>query len=318
MKKFIEDLRQELSKRNMKTSDIDDIIADHEEMIETAKVEGLTEDEMRKRFGDPVKLADELSDFSAKDSDEEELTDDFQIWKSFSVTSNGIDVDVHLVSEDITFKPSLNGEIKVYQSGIKDLDKYDLDFTGKKLTLKAPKYQVGLFMRRHSEDQAFIVELPKTLILETFSYNSVSSDFKFSNLNVEEFTLNTTSGDLEIKHANLGKTKWNTVSGDILVNDSKVKVLTSSQVSGDMTIQNVFVLENMSLNTVSGDAKIDHVICNQCSVHSVSGDIDGLEFYPESVSLKSVSGDVTIKNKEAKTIKIISKSTVSGDIDIHS
>ena len=318
MKKFIEDLRQELNKRNMKTSEIDDIIADHEEMIETAKAEGMTEDEMRKRFGDPVKLADELSDFSPKETSEEEPSDDFQIWKSFTVTSDGIDVDIQLVSEDITFKTSKNDEIKVYQSGITDLGKYDLNFTGKKFILKAPKYQGGLFMRRHSEDQAIIIEFPKTLILELFYYNSVSSDFKFSNLNAKEFTVSTTSGDLEINNARLGKTKWNTVSGDILVNDSKVTVLTSSQVSGDMTIQNVFVVENMTLNTVSGDAKIDHVICNQCSVHSVSGDIEGIEFYPGSVSLKSVSGDVTIKNKESKTIEIISKTTVSGDIDIHS
>jgi len=318
MKKFIEDLRQELNKRNMKTSEIDDIIADHEEMIVTAKAEGLTEEEMLKRFGDPVKLAEELSDFSPKESDEEIPSEDFQLWKSFSVTISGIDVDIHLVSEDITFKTSQNGEIKVYQSGITDLGKYDLSFTGKKFTLKAPKYQGGLFMRHHSEDKAFIIEFPKTLILETFSYNSVSSDFKFSNLNAEEFTVSTTSGDLEIKNAHLGKTKWNTVSGDILVNDSKVTVLSSSQVSGDMTIKNVFIVENMTLNTVSGDAKIDHVICDQCTVHSVSGDIDGIEFYPGSVSLRSVSGDVTIKNKEPKTIEITSKTTVSGDIDIHS
>ncbi len=316
MKKFLEDLKNELIKQNMLESDINEIIVDHEEMIQNATLEGLTENEMKKRFGDPVELASELASFSNRQSEPFEIPEGYQLWKSFPLFESEIKIKIALVSEDIRISASKDEQIHVYYSGKGDITKYNCTYNTGDFLLEAPKSSGFIFMKLRQDDIDFIVEIPSNITVSNFNFNAVSSDFYYANFNSKTFILSTTSGDVEIKNVKLNQAKWNSVSGDLLVTDARIENLISSQVSGDMHMKNVYVVKEMKLNTVSGDIFIEDSVCDECSLHSVSGDITGNEFYPARVGLKSVSGDITIKNMNHTGIEIVGKSTVSGEINI--
>jgi len=317
MKKFLEDLKKELQKRNLSSKDIEEILADHEEMIQSALLQGLSEEELNSRFGDPVSLADDLADTSGERVEAKQTKyDEYKLHKTYLVTSDQLNVESSLVSEKIIYQASEDDSIKVYYKGNSKIDDYEISYQGNLFKIAAPKKIGFLFMRNITDDMSFIVELPKTVLIQSFSLKGVSSDAKVLNLDIKDFTLSTTSGDITLDNLKLGTTKWNTVSGDIEVTQSKIELLASSQVSGDLLMNHIEVLGNVRLNTVSGDVKIENASCNICELSSVSGDLKGIEFYPEKLSLKSVSGDIVLNNKSDKKVDIIKSSSVSGKVVI--
>ncbi|MDO9629044.1 MAG: DUF4097 family beta strand repeat-containing protein [Acholeplasmataceae bacterium] len=318
MKKFLEDLKKELQKRNLSSEDIEEILADHEEMIQSALAQGLSEEELNSRFGDPVSLADELADTSAERVEAKQAKyDDYQLYKTFLVKSVDLSIESSLVSENITYQASEDDSIKVYYQGKSKIDDYEISYQGNVLKIAAPKKIGFLFMRNIKDDLNFIVEVPKTSIIKEFTLKGVSSNLKVLNLDSKDFVLSTTSGDVTLTNVKLGTAKWNTVSGDIHVSQSQIETLTSSQVSGDLFMNHVVVLGNIRLSTVSGDVKAENATGKICEFSSVSGDLKGIEFYPTKLTLKSVSGDVTIHNQsEDKKIEDVKSKSVSGKVVI--
>ncbi|MDI6452772.1 DUF4097 family beta strand repeat-containing protein [Peloplasma aerotolerans] len=316
MKKYLEDLKQELMKRNMSSDEIDEILRDHEEMIESALAKGIDEEALKTQFGDPKKLADDLVGTENTEETIKTEVKDYEVYKSFDPSGESISVFVKLVSEDVVYQPSSNEKINVLYKGTKNLDDYEIKYENSELIIEAPK-QVGFFfMRTSSSDASLIVEVPKTLDFIQLRHKSVSSDVKVKDLNVKSFELSSTSGDIEVEGAKFGQTKWNTVSGDIQVKNAVIDILNSSQVSGDLALHQVKFTGDIKLNTVSGDVDAEDTTCETCDYSSVSGDLKGREFYPKAVMLKSVSGDIKISNKEVTDIKVIRKSSVSGKISI--
>lgn len=316
MKKYLEDLKQELMKRNMSSDEIDEILRDHEEMIESALAKGIDEEALKTQFGDPKKLADDLVGTENTEETKKTEVKDYEVYKSFDPSGDSISVFVKLVSEDVIYQPSSNEKINVLFKGTKNLDDYEIKYENSELTIEAPK-QVGFFfMRTSSSDASLIVEVPRSLDFIQLRHKSVSSDVKVKDLNVKSFELSSTSGDIEVEGAELGQTKWNTVSGDIQVKNAVIDILNSSQVSGDLVLHQVKFTGDIKLNTVSGDVDVEDTTCETCDYSSVSGDLKGREFYPKAVMLKSISGDIKISNKEVTDIKVIRKSSVSGKISI--
>ena len=317
MKKFLEDLKIELTKQHLCEKDIEEIIADHEEMIENAIAEGLNEEEMLKRFGNPQALAEELASFSSKSFEPSAIPDDYKFWKSIPLFENKLSIKVSLVYEDIKIYPSSNEDIRVYYKGSADISKYKITCDKNLFIIEAPKYKGFLFTKASHDNLDLIIELPTNILIESLLLNVVSSDVTLQNMDCQSTTLSTTSGDISLTNCKLGETKWNTVSGDIDAIDTKIKNLISSQVTGDIDLKKVYIASDLKLNTVSGDVHLEDVISNESYFHSVSGDLIGNEFYPSSIIFKSVSGDVTIHNKNNTTINV-TKSSVSGDINIRS
>ncbi len=316
MKKFLEDLKKELQKRNLSRKDIEEILADHEEMIQSALAQGLSEEELNSRFGDPVSLANDLSDSGERVEAKQAKYNDFQLYKTYLMKSDELSIESALVSENITYQASEDDSIKVYYQGKAGIDDYEITYEGNVLRIAAPKKIGFLFMRNMSDDMNFIVEVPKTANIQSFSLKGVSSDAKVLNLDVKDFTLSTTSGDVTLENVKLGTTKWNTVSGDVHVSQSQIESLTSSQVSGDLFMDHVEVLGNVRLSTVSGDVEVENSTCKICELGSVSGDLKGTEFYPEKLSLKSVSGDIVLINQSDKKVDIVKSSSISGKVVI--
>ncbi len=317
MKKYLEDLRQELVKQKLTNKEIEEIMADHEEMIRTAMEEGLSEDEIKAKFGQPQQVAEDLADNDDQvEPGEQQDVKGLELWKTFSVDSDKIKVNVNLISEDITYQLSDNKEIKVYFEGKGKVEKYEITYEKNEFRLIAPKRMGFHFSFNQTDGLRFLVELPKHSVIEEFKHVTVSSDAQFKNLTVDQMIVNTTSGDLEISNNQIRYVKLNSVSGDCSVSDSKIEEINQSQVSGDTELNNVTIGGDYKINTVSGDLEVHNVTCKDFEIRSVSGDVDGKEFYPQKLTLKSVSGDVDIKNKENRYIEIAKKSTVSGDINI--
>lgn len=316
MKKYLEDLRQELAKRKLTNKEIEEIMADHEEMIRTAMEEGLSEDEIKAKFGKPEQVAEDLADNDQVEHGEQQDTEDLVLWKSFPVDNDKIKVNVNLLSEDITYQLSDNNDIKVYYQGKGKVEKYEISYEKNEFRLSAPKRMGFRFSYNETDDFRFLVELPKQVVVEELKHVILSSDSEFKNLTVNQMIISTTSGDLLITNNQIKYFKLNSVSGDCSFKDSKIGEINLSQVSGDTELRNVTISGDFKINTVSGDLDLRDVTCDNFEVRAVSGDVEGKEFYPQKVTLKSVSGDIEIKNKENRYIEIVKKSTISGDISI--
>ncbi len=317
MKKYLEDLKQELLKKKLTNKEIEEILADHEEMIQNAMDEGLSEDEIKAKFGKPKQLAEELADFEPKESIKQQETESFTLYESYEVNEDEISVSVKLTSEDVVYQESPNSKINVYYKGKGKIDKYTVSYKSGKFELLGQTGVNLLFSFSKSNDLDFIVELPKTVVVSEFAHQGVNSDVLLKNLEIKNFKLTTTNGDIVIENSKLGAAYWHTVNGDLFIKDSQMDKLDSSQVSGDIKLEHVKITGDVVSNTVSGDLLFTDSSCEEFTLKTVSGDLDGKEFYPKSVSLKSVSGDIKIRNKEKTYIKVLTKHSLSGDIDIN-
>jgi len=101
MKKFLKNLEEELKKKNINDEEIEEILADHQEMIESAINEGLTDEELEAKFGNPEQVAEELSQFTDKEGEKVEKENDNKI---FNGVSDNYEIEIGLLSEDIDIK----------------------------------------------------------------------------------------------------------------------------------------------------------------------------------------------------------------------
>jgi len=315
MKKFLQDLETELRNNNLSEEEIEDIISDHREMIETAIREGLNDDEIEKKFGNPKDVADELSQFSDKKGKGRETKK--MKTMEFTGIADNYNVSIGLVSEDIVFKKTKEDKILVEYVGKNDLSDYQIEYVDNEFVLKTPKgmkYENSWF---GNNERLFTITLPEDKKIDKLTIKQVNGDMLISDLTAEEFRMETKNGDIKFANLKLDTFKINTINGDMKIENCDCAMLSISQISGDMEMINTKIKHDLDINSVSGDLKFDHVECINLRVKTVSGDLDGKEFYPELVWITSVSGDITIKNTDStRPIQIKEKRTVSGDIDI--
>ena len=97
--------------------EIKEILADHKEMIEAAKEEGLNDDELRLKFGDPSKVATELNeDLKTSSSDikldqSESIVDydseDYTLVETFTTVLEVNEFDITLDDEGTHVLPDI-------------------------------------------------------------------------------------------------------------------------------------------------------------------------------------------------------------------
>ena len=315
MKKYLKDLEEELRKNNLSEKEIKEILADHEEMIETAKNEGLSEEELNEKFGNPKDVAEELSDFSeqADESEEEEKEANSKTFE-FTGVKEGYKVNISLINEDVKVITNEGDKITLEVIGISNVKKYDIGFENNEFFLKAP---TGLRFNYFSgrKEQKFIVNLPKAITVGEFRVKLVNGDAKIKNIVSEMMELGTNNGDFKLKNLETKQLKLSNINGDVSIESVKCDNLKVSTISGDLEIKDLKVKEDFFANTVSGDVKINDSECRELSLKTVSGDVKGDEFYPQKLSLSSVSGDVKIVNSdEDRKVIVLKKRSVSGDI----
>ena len=312
MKKFLKNLEEELKKKRISEEEIKEILADHEEMIDSAINEGLSDEELEEKFGDPAKIADELSEFSSRKKESYRKSEkDFE----FDEVNDNYGVEIKLVNEDIEIMPHDEETILVKAIKVKDIDKYTIELKDNNFLLLAPKYRQNGFFT--NDTGKFEIYLPKDITLGIFESKNVNGDIEINDLKINEMIIGTTNGDLEFNNLDISKFKVSVINGDICINKVKCNEFDASMISGDAELNKLICENDIFVNTVSGDVEINNSSCNEFTLKTVSGDIEGLEFYPKTLSLNSVSGDISIINKDAdKPIEIKRKKSVSGDIKI--
>lgn len=317
MKKYLENLKKELKKRNFSKEDIEEILADHQEMIATAQDQGLTDDEIVTKFGDPEQLASDLQASKPLEVHTGGGTiEGYELLSTFPVLDAAFDVNIALVNEDIKVLIHDQDQIEVHGKHIKDAEDYDIAFDGKEFLLKR-NTKMRLFSRS-SDSRKLIVKLPQNVVSKRYSVKLVSGDAKVEGAHSDEFELNTTSGDVTASNLTAGTAKVHAVSGDIGIQSGELQSLELSLVSGDCKLHSTTVSGDFRCNTVSGDLKAEQSECNEFSFHTVSGDCKGTDFYPKSVSLRSVSGDIKIKNSDkTRQITIVKQKALSGKVKIN-
>jgi hypothetical protein len=304
--------------------EIEDIINDHREMIEEAIKQGLNEEQIPLRFGDPKVLAKELAEningngtSEEKRTSEQEDTDGLTLWKEFTPDQDTLKIMIGSISEDYIVQASPDDKIRIYYEGRGNINHYDVSYRNGEFRFEAPKFKGGLIFMRKQDDLDFVFEFPKELHVTESKFVSLSGDLIIKNLQTEQSQINITSGDITVEGCNLGNTKWNTVSGDLLIKNVALNGLSSSQVSGDLDMEHTEIQGDVHMNTVSGDLHFKDVKAKNVEFSSVSGDVNGVEFYPEVIRFKSVSGDLAINNKTKTSIHLEKVSTLSGTVDIH-
>ncbi|QLY40896.1 DUF4097 domain-containing protein [Hujiaoplasma nucleasis] len=310
MKKYLEDLRKELKNNGLNDFDIQDIIDDLCQMIQEAKNEGLNDEDIPNKFGKPEDLARDL----AKDSkgDEENTTK----YSDILLTSTSArKIEIRLINEDIIIKQSKNNEFEIYGENIIKSN-YIIKEDHNCISIERKMGFLSKIKSFSQSGESFTIKVPKVQ-LDLVNINSKSSDANIEDLDLVDLNLNTISGDYKIRNVHGDSFKVKNISGDIILDEISFDSMSVSNVSGDFSIKKAHIKNQLNINTVSGDYKVNDSDTKDLTYHSVSGDFIGQEFYPESVSLKSVSGDIKIINKDHdRKITIKSKKSLSGDISI--
>ena len=325
MKKYLEDLEKELKKLKMSDLEISDILNDHKEMIAAAKDDGVTDEELEEKFGNPERVAKELKDdtfdasFNTKD-DKVYGTDEFEeyeLFKTFPVSGDVTNVLINLISEDVVFYPYEGNEIKIFAKDMKNPDDYEIVYIDNQLIINRKNNKLfKMFSNNNSAN--FGIMIPLGLDLASFEVKNISGDYEVKSVNAIKFEFKSTSGDVELENIHAKDFNINTVSGDLELENCSAEDMEISLVSGDCDMEKIDVNNKITINSVSGDVDAEAVKCQHLSFRTVSGDFEGKEVYPESVDLKSVSGDISISNsnKDHK-IDVKSKKTLSGDVTIN-
>ena len=315
MKQYLRDLRNALRKTNLTAFEIEDIIKDHQEMIETALSEGLKESEITTKFGTVEHVIKGLNLEMKSDNNGEEAqkNGDYILWKTYT-TENKLDLEVRLTAESMTYLIGDHDMIRVYSTQ-DNMEDYEINFSSDTLSIKAPK-KIGFgFLNISKDAPKIMIQLPKELILHSMTHHSVSGDIMINPLNADTLFLKTISGDTKMKSTHIKKADIQSVSGDFNLNALQVEAMKINVISGDLNCQQS-QFNSLDVRTVSGNVQINDGRTNTCIFKTVSGDMNARDFYPDEIQLKSVSGDIKITNSQAHEIKIVSKKTLSGEITI--
>ncbi|MBN2504207.1 MAG: DUF4097 family beta strand repeat protein [Bacilli bacterium] len=317
MKKYLEDLQQELKKRNMSENEIADILADHKEMIESAIRDGMDEADIRTKFGDPAHVAAELSAAEASETETSD-TDSGEAWKSFPLTEGIKKIEVELVDDDVEYIGQSNSDVlEIKVNGKFNPEKYEVEFSSGVLKLNTTKQKGFSLFNRLREQISFTILVPENILIGELAHKGVNSDMVFKGVKIAKSKIITTNGDVTIENSELGESSWNTVNGDFNITKAKFESIDLTTVSGDIELKQVIVAKKFSVNGVSGDVKVSDTEFEEIKYNSVSGDFEGKECYAKTTSFRTVSGDVTLDNKTRRDGDTVKHSSVSGDIQIH-
>ena len=324
MKKYLKDLEAELKKLNISDEEIAEILEDHKEMLNEAVAEGITDEEIALKFGDPEKLAKALY----QDVIEEKITkkaeavfgtenlEGYELINSFQCLDELKTVNISLVSEDIIYFPYEGESIEVYTRGKYNEEDYTINFKDGKFNLLKSKGKVTLtIFRKKTPD--FGVRVPESQ-LDEFKLSLVSGDGELEGISSKLVELKTVSGDLKLTNLSTSSNLVvSVVSGDVKLNGVTANGLEVSMVSGDLELNSANFDEKMHIGAVSGDTDANDVKVTEIEFHTVSGDFKGNEVYCNTVTFKSVSGDMRIENSNKDhEIEVVSKKSLSGKVTI--
>lgn len=114
----------------------------------------------------------------------------------------------------------------------------------------------------------------------------------------KELCVKLSSGDISADALNVPCLKLTTASGDIALRQVRADVLEAASASGDVDMENVFGT-SINAGSTSGDADMENVKAVKLNVHSTSGDLDVRDcMADEKLTLNTMSGDIRLENAD--------------------
>lgn len=223
---------------------------------------------------------------------------------------------LNLIS-DVKILVSDTNELKVVQYGNKKTDEFDDKVDSNSIEiLDETHFNFTFFNFRYGS--RFEIYLPAEYA-NSIEIKTISGEIDFNdfNLNLKDLSVKSTSGDITFDSTlNCEDMEFKTISGDVSVYELTGNKITIKTTSGDINTSMLDAKE-VAVNSISGEMNLGK-IKGITTVKTTSGDIDIDELLILNDSeISTISGDVNIKmNKDNDCI--IDKHTISGDSDISS
>lgn len=316
MKTFLEDLKSELVKMHVSEDKIKEILSDMEEMIASAKEEGISDDELIAKLGNPQKLALDLAEIEPKEEKPYKETNEDTVY-AFDPIGNYISIHTKLFNDDVTYTSVDSKLIRVIIKNRNHDRKFNINYENQTLTIDNGMKKMMFFGFSFGHDSSSVfIEIPKSLSIHEMKNSIVNGDVLVQSLECVSLNFNATEGDLEITDVRFQDGHVHTVNGDVKIAKTLAKMLHVSTVSGDFELENSEIEADLTINTVSGDFEAKESRTENLYFHTISGDGDGKEFYLKKLSFDSISGDFTLNNSRKESIEVLRKKSISGDINI--
>jgi len=316
VKKYLDDLKTALNETKRFTeAEINDIVADHEEMIGEALASGLAEADIESKFGNPRKVAADLLESKGGASVREPKPESAKAIFAGVPPSGTIGITIRLASDDVSITAETRDDVAVYCDRSVPAERYEIGFLDKEFVIRMKKGDVGTWFHRGAI--AFDVRIPLAMSVGDVLFQQASGDYAIAGVKAASLKINTASGDGDIADGSFERIEIGAVNGDLRLARLIVGDVSISQVSGDLSVMHLVCEGDLSFTSTSGDVEIVDSVCANAIFHTVSGDFEGTEFYPETIAFHSVNGDVEINNADrSRPITVKSSKTVSGTIRI--
>lgn len=123
-----------------------------------------------------------------------------------------------------------------------------------------------------SSKSEIVVTIPERTKLDELEIISKNGDVKFDKLNVEDANVEITSGDFSARSLRSEDIEATVTSGDVILNQARIGRGDFSLTSGDFKLKTGRVVENLTVETVSGDNVVSNTQVDQCELSAMSGD----------------------------------------------
>lgn len=136
------------------------------------------------------------------------------------------------------------------------------------------------------------IHLSKDLVIENADITLTTGDVHSYSLIQNQATFEADIGDITVKNLDCNNLSITTTSGDISLYESKIK-------------------EDLTLNSSTGEQKLNTIECKNLQSNGTTGDLEMRNVFTEIMNISRTTGDVNIRQSDATNIHIF---TDTGDV----
>ena len=267
MKKYLEELKNELEKENI--SNKDEIFKKYEDRYNFGLEAGLSDEEIEEMLGD-------IDDIIEKYKEAEE-----EINENLDNEENKAILYVKVLRDDVVVRESKDDECHIYFENTKS-SYYDV--TNSKSKGVIVNYHKNMVLTLNKVNGKITIEIPRYKKFKSCEFNFGSADADIMNLNAKKISIVASQGDI--------KTKDLISSGDLSIHC----------VNADIECDKLECVGELHITNVSGDIDVDNAKASYIKIDTVSGDIK-LKNADGKIDSKSISGDVHVNGEDFSNLK---------------
>lgn len=229
------------------------------------------------------------------------------------IEEKGQNIEFHLVSSNVTVKPSDDGQIHISYDNTEETY-FELKETGSSITLTQRHkgdFVTGFISFSSFDEIQVVLSLPADRD-GTLNIGAASSEISISDISMKEnMEISSVSGNITIKDCKTARLNANATSGEIELASIETKSIEINTVSGDVSVSDVTPDIPVSIASTSGNVYTEDIKATSFGVETVSGEITLKNTSGQKLSLSTASGGVELSHVDFQNINY---STISGDI----